>query len=197
MPAGTLLGSGLGFGSRTLPGIPNCLQVLLCDPESRGVAPSSSGSGFRPDADRVTVLRFEVDDQSPEEFAQGQDALRRTPGVLSVTAFPGLGKKGRPTFGVEVLAQPASALAAVDACFRETTTLGLRWQDCGRWVLRRRTEHVDTPAGRLEVKLAVRPDGVAVKAGADQVAAIPGHRARVDARRRAEQEALRQETHGD
>ena len=98
LPAGSwrVARSGIGFGTRRLPGLSNVLRVLAYEP---------AAAGGRAD-DRVAVLAFEVDDQSPEELALGLDALRAADGVLDVIQLAAFGKKGRLATQVQVLARP-------------------------------------------------------------------------------------------
>ena len=61
------------------------------------------------DSDRVALIAFEVDDQSPEDLAIALDHVRAQPAVLDVVQIPALGKKGRMTAHIQVLAQPEAA----------------------------------------------------------------------------------------
>jgi uncharacterized protein (DUF111 family) len=82
----------------------------------------------------------------------------------------------------------------IDACFAETTTLGLRWRIEARAVLSRASLTVASPAGEVAVKVATRPSGVrTAKAEIDHVAAGPGGQAaRARRRQDAEAQALRE-----
>ncbi|MBB4313155.1 LarC family nickel insertion protein [Roseospira marina] len=173
-PAGllTISGVGTGFGTRRLPGRSNVLRALVLEREA----------GDQTDApalptDRVAVLTFEVDDQSPEDLALGLDHLRRTTGVLDVLQAPAYLKKGRLATQVQVLCRPETYADVVSACLHETTTLGVRHQIMDRTILARRAR--GTSVG--PVKVAARPGGVSsVKLEADALAGISGasHRAR-------------------
>jgi uncharacterized protein (TIGR00299 family) protein len=181
LPAGRwrLAGTGHGFGTRRLPGISNVLRVVAYHGEAAG----------RSD-ERVAVIAFEVDDQSAEELAAGLDALRATAGVLDVVQLPAFGKKGRLATQIQVLARPERLDAAIDRCFAETTTIGLRWRIEARAVLAREVVSVAAPDGSVEVKVVARPDGArTAKAEIDQVAGA-GHAARATRRRAAEARAL-------
>ncbi|MEA3278304.1 MAG: LarC family nickel insertion protein [Pseudomonadota bacterium] len=184
---GVLRSSGMGFGTRKLPGIPNCVQILAIQDSPVGVADAAS---LKAEQDQVATLRFEVDDQTPEDFGLGLDHLRATEGVLSVTSFQGIGKGGRPTMSVEVLARPEYLSQARDACFRETTTIGLRWQQTARFILSRRERSLDVEGRTLGVKVVERPDGSTAKAESRDVASETGHRARERLRRIAEARTL-------
>jgi uncharacterized protein (DUF111 family) len=93
---------------------------------------------------------------------------------------------------VQVLAGPQAMDGVIDACFAETTTIGLRWYLAHRSVLRRAVEHVAGGDGEMPVKVASRPGGgQTAKAEMDRVMAAGGGRvARAERRAAAEAEAL-------
>lgn len=173
-----LVRSGVGFGSRKLPGIANSLRVLVFDSAADAAAP-----GHR----ELTVIAFEVDDQSAEDLAAGLDRLRQLPGVHDVLQMAAYGKKGRMATHVQILAQPEATGAVVEGCFRETTTIGLRTQPARGVVLPRRQADVAVDDRNLRVKLVERPGGISGKAECDDTLALEGHAARARLRRRAEQ----------
>lgn len=184
---GRLTASGLGFGSRKLPGLANVLRVLAFDMSDA------------PAAEQVALLAFEVDDQTPEDLALGLERLRVCDGVLDVVQSPVFGKKGRMAAQVQVLAQPQRLEAIIAACFAETTTLGVRHQLLARSVLARKQSTVAGAAeGAVRVKLARRPDGsLSAKAESDDVRSGGTRSGRETLRRESEAAALWQETkHG-
>ena len=67
-------------------------------------------------------------------------------------------KKGRPGTLVTVLAPPASRDALTDILFRDSTTIGVRYQEMERCCLDRAIETVETPYGPVRFKVA-RRDG--------------------------------------
>ena len=174
--------TGLGFGTRTLPGLSNCLRALVFEAQSFAPQPADAAAGHR----ELAVIGFEVDDQSAEDLAAGLDRLRATEGVHDVLQMPAFGKKGRMATHVQVLAHPAALAAVSDACFRETTTIGLRTHLVHGLALPRRIAEVEVDGRRLRVKLVERPGGATGKAEADDALAMPGQAARARLRRRAE-----------
>ena len=176
--AGRLARSGVGFGTRKLPGIANSLRVLVFDRAADTAAP-----GHR----ELTVITFEVDDQSAEDLAAGLDRLRQLAGVHDVLQMAAYGKKGRMAMHVQVLAQPEALGEVTEACFRETTTIGLRTQLVRGVVLPRRQADVAVGDHNLRVKLVERPGGISGKAECDDILPLEGHAARARLRRQAEQ----------
>lgn len=189
---GILGGTGVGFGTRVLDGVPNCVQVLCLDP-----SPARPLIQGQLETDQVAELCFEVDDQTPEDLGVALERLRATAGVLSLTSFVGTGKAGRPTWSLAILARPASLEQVADACFRETTTLGLRWRLTSRYLLPRRSRRLDLEGGVLNVKLADRPGGVTAKAEIRDLAGQGDHRQRQQRRALGERLALHQELDHD
>ncbi|MGF6229136.1 uncharacterized protein (TIGR00299 family) protein [Inquilinus ginsengisoli] len=173
-------GTGIGFGTRILPGLSNCVRVLRFDPVEQ--AP-----GFETDA--VLVVECEIDDQSGEELALALDRLRAHPAVLDVVQAPVFGKKGRMMAHLRLLARPEARDEILRLCFAETTTIGLRHSIQARAVLPRRVVEVEAGGRTVRVKAVDRPGGRTAKAEADDVADLDGHAAR-KARRRAAEKAV-------
>lgn len=173
----TLLGTGLGFGTRVLPGMSNCVRALVFD---------AAVSASHPRSDHVTAIEFEVDDQTPEDLAIGLDHLRAHEGVLDVLQTPGLGKKGRVVISVRVLCRTASEEEVAALCFRETTTLGVRFLDVRRHTLARTSSAVEIEGRRMDTKRAAREMGATAKVEADSLRQVRGHAERQRLRRAAE-----------
>ena len=159
--------SGNGFGTARFPGISNVLRVLVFEPAEANET----------DRDQIAECRFEVDDQTPEDLAAGLDILRAHDGVLDVSQGMVLGKKGRSAAQVQVLARLTQLEAIVAACFRETTTLGVRWSVMERAILGREMVETDVDGTTVRVKRATRPGGVTTaKPEMDDIAALGGVR---------------------
>ncbi len=171
-----LLRSGSGFGSRKLPGMSNVLRLMAFEESPRAT-----------ESDRIAELVFEIDDQTPEDLAIGLDKLRAHPSVVDVLQIPMFGKKGRVAMRTQVLADPNDIENVIDACFAETTTLGIRYQVLERRILRRTQTRVDAEGRSVRVKIAQRPGGPTVKAEADDLHKVIGdHSERERVRRLAE-----------
>jgi uncharacterized protein (TIGR00299 family) protein len=170
-----VLASGIGFGTRTLPGMSNVLRVVVSATATPGMPADQT---FR----ELAVIEFEVDDQTPEDLAVGLDHVRHVPGVRDVLQMPALGKKGRACLHIQVLAEPTAAEAAIAACFSETTTIGLRTRISPARALRREI----TDVAGLRVKRTARQSRITTKAEIDDLAGIEGHAERQRARARAE-----------
>jgi uncharacterized protein (TIGR00299 family) protein len=181
-----LLRTGIGFGTRTFPGISNVLRVLVFE-EAR----QHRGS------DEVVQVQFEVDDQTPEDLAIALDKLRSHPSVLDVLQTPAFGKKGRMTMHIQLLTEVADMEGVFDACFSETTTIGLRFQVMQRRKLARASTTVEAAGRQMRVKVAERPGRKTAKVEADDLLNVIGGRAeRERLQREAEQVVLRKDHKG-
>jgi uncharacterized protein (DUF111 family) len=65
-------------------------------------------------------------------------------------------KKGRPGTLVTIIGPPERRQALTDILFRESTTIGVRFQEMLRTRLDRSVESVDTPYGPVRFKIARR-----------------------------------------
>ena len=176
---GRLIGVGSGAGTCTLPGVPNIVRALVFE-----ATVAAGGEG-------VALAEFDVDDMTGEEIALAAERLRAEAGVIDVSVGSRVGKKGRPLADFRVLVEPHALDAIAQACFTETSTLGLRVREERRRVLPRADVAEVVAGGRLRVKVAERPGGErTAKAAHDDVADARGLAARRRVRIEGEQQAL-------
>jgi pyridinium-3,5-bisthiocarboxylic acid mononucleotide nickel chelatase len=141
--------TGHGFGHRTLRARPNLLRARILEPAPAAAAPGD-----------CLVLACEIDDASPEWLGALLDRLPAA-GALDAYWTPAQMKKGRPGTLLTVLCTEERRDAVLDLIFRETTTFGVREHAVRRTILDRRHIEVDTPYGRVRVKIGSR-GGVAI-----------------------------------
>ncbi len=137
---------GYGLGDRDLGNIPNVLRILLGN-----ARPSLS-------QDRVLVVETDIDDMNPEFFEPLMERLFAR-GALDVSLIPVQKKKNRPGVTVRTLCEEASRSDVVDTILRESTSIGVRYFPVHREKLERRIEWVDTPFGRVRVKVSQDGEG--------------------------------------
>jgi hypothetical protein len=140
-PSGSrILKVGQGFGHRALKGRPNLLRAMLME------------IGADSAQDACLVLECNLDDLTPELTGA---LLHRLLGVGALDVFltPVQMKKQRPGILLTVLCRPDQRPAMLDLIFRESTTFGIREHAVQRTVLERRHEYVETPFGRVRVKI--------------------------------------------
>jgi uncharacterized protein (TIGR00299 family) protein len=150
MPPMTVHRIGYGAGTRDREGAPNVLRVVIGERAEAG-AITGDPKG------RETVLRIEceVDDMNPQLFTPLGDRLAAA-GALDAYLTPVVMKKGRPGTLITVLAPPDRRAAICDLLFRETTTIGVRFDAVERDTLDRRWVEVPVSGGVVRVKVAGR-----------------------------------------
>jgi len=141
MPAMTITGAGYGAGDKDFKEHANVLRVLIG--ETSGAAESTS----------VAVLEANIDDSSPQVLGYAMERLLEA-GALDVTLEYVLMKKNRPGTLIRVIAKPEDRERLAEVMFAETTTLGLRIYSAERRVKARRIQEVDTPHGKVKIKIA-------------------------------------------
>ncbi len=132
---------GYGAGSRDFPDRANVLRVILG--EETGAL----------EATTIAVLEANIDDLSPQILAYAMERLLEK-GALDVTLQPIAMKKNRPGTLLRVLARPEDREALAQAIFAETSTLGLRLYTAERRVQARRWVEVETPHGKVRMKVS-------------------------------------------
>ncbi len=141
LPPLKIAGTGYGAGGREFPNRANVLRVILG--ESSGAAEATS----------IVMLEANIDDLSPQILAYAMDRLLAQ-GALDVTLQPIEMKKGRPGTLLRVLARPQDRETMAQTIFAETSTLGLRISTAERRVQSRRWVDVETPQGKVRVKVS-------------------------------------------
>jgi hypothetical protein len=143
---------GYGAGTRELP-IPNLLRLSIGEPIAKSETHPGKSSGYEQDV--VTLIEANVDDMNPQWYEHGVDRLFNA-GALDVFLTPIQMKRNRPGVKLSVLVEQADQSAVLDVLFAETTTIGVRTCRMERWKLSRQKVVVDTPYGRIGVKVARR-----------------------------------------
>jgi len=131
-----------GFGHRKLKGRPNLLRAILLEAEAEH--PS--------DTDECLVLECNLDDTVPELLGSLTQKLIEK-GTLDVFTTPVQMKKQRPGILLTVLCRPEDRESFLDLIFSETTTFGIREYITRRTILERRHVEVETPYGKVRVKI--------------------------------------------
>lgn len=157
MPAMRVASVGYGAGDRDLPETPNVVRVFVGEAEAAGSAEAAgdaTGSAMR-----VVVLACEIDDMNPQIFGAMMDRLYAA-GALEVFYQPVQMKKNRPGTLLTVVCAPEMREALADLVFRETTTIGIRYQEMPRMCLAREIVPVETPYGVVRFKVARKAGAV-------------------------------------
>lgn len=136
---------GIGSGEKDFPHA-NILRAMILKDVSQEIC-KETGSG-----DPVMVLETNVDDCSGEQLGYVQELLMEN-GALDAVYRSILMKKSRPAYQLQVICKPEDQEKLEAIIFRETTTIGIRSYPAGRTVLERRVETIDTPFGKMPVKI--------------------------------------------
>ncbi len=134
---------GYGAGDRDPAGYANVLRAMVGDATATG------------NVERVLVVECEIDDMNPQIFGSVMEDLLAA-GALDVYYTPIQMKKSRPATLLTVIGRPDDREALAAILFRETTTLGLRYQEMHREALERETISVATALGSVRMKVARR-----------------------------------------
>jgi pyridinium-3,5-bisthiocarboxylic acid mononucleotide nickel chelatase len=141
LPPMCLIASGYGAGDYDFPEHANVLRVLIG--ETSGAEESTT----------VTVLEANIDDSSPQVLGYAMERLLDN-GALDVTLTSVLMKKNRPGTLLRVIAHPEDRETLARVVFEETSTLGLRIYSAERRVKSRSVMNVETPHGKVRVKIS-------------------------------------------
>jgi uncharacterized protein (TIGR00299 family) protein len=143
LPPMRLQRSGYGAGSRKFSQTPNVLRVLVGEGDTTA------------QAHRVVVIEAEIDDMNPQIFGVLIDRLLAE-GALDVFYTSIQMKKNRPGTLLSIIAPPQERERLTSIVFRETTTIGVRYGEMDRECLDREMVNVETPLGRVGIKVARR-----------------------------------------
>ena len=141
-PAFRLERVGTGAGGRDLKEQPNVLRVLIGERDASALPRR-----------RVAVLETALDDENPQFVAALLPRLLQE-GALDAMVVPSVMKKGRPGMWLVVVAEPDRSEGLARVLLRETSALGVRVRVEQRYELERRAVEVETPFGRITLKVA-------------------------------------------
>ncbi|MDH7602372.1 MAG: nickel pincer cofactor biosynthesis protein LarC [Armatimonadota bacterium] len=161
MPAMRITSIGWGAGKMDLD-VPNVLRVLIGDEVSADLSDCDAecqtreqGESSHGELETVAILETNIDDLSPQVYELLMDRLFAE-GALDVYLTPIQMKKSRPAVLVSIICSPELVDRLSDILFAETSTLGIRVDYRKRICLAREHLTVDTPYGRIRIKVARR-----------------------------------------
>ncbi|NOZ23595.1 MAG: nickel pincer cofactor biosynthesis protein LarC [Planctomycetes bacterium] len=131
---------GLGAGSKDRPDLPNIIRVMIGETCAKA------------EGDRVVVLETNIDDMPAEVVGFVFDRLFDA-GALDVFMTPIQMKKNRPGVLLSVIVPGLLVETMEEIIFSETTTFGVRKYEIERRKLAREHRSVETPYGRIRVKI--------------------------------------------
>jgi hypothetical protein len=132
---------GCGAGSRNLPGLPNILRAFY-----------GNIGDFEP-RKKVFVVEATIDDSTPQLLAHFLElALKR--GALDAFLTPVVMKKNRLATKLTLLAEVDKIDDLIEAVFRETSSIGVRFFPVERRVLERESRKVHIRGEEIRIKVS-------------------------------------------
>jgi uncharacterized protein (TIGR00299 family) protein len=147
LPLLRMVATGVGAGTRDLPGRPNVVRVAL---GARTAQP-------RPQ-EELWILEANIDDLDPRVWPDVLVALLEA-GAADAWLAPVIMKKGRPAHTLSVLCTPVLRERLRAVVFSTTTTFGIRDHPVGRTALDRSWRTIEVGALPVRIKIAVDDDG--------------------------------------
>jgi uncharacterized protein (TIGR00299 family) protein len=135
-----------GIGHRDLE-IPNVLRVHLGEI-------AQSGNEWN---EAAILIECNIDDMNPEHYEFLMDKIFEN-GAQDVFLVPIIMKKSRPAVQLKVLCTSDTQKKIEDIILKETTSLGLRFYDVTKSILKRKIRTVDTRFGPIRIKEAFFTD---------------------------------------
>lgn len=129
---------GYGMGKKDFDQA-NCVRAFLGESEGK--------------QDTITRLECNLDDMTGEDLGFAMEQLFAAGARDVYTQSIGM-KKNRPGVLLSVLCLPQDADRLAAVMMKHTTTLGIRRQDLGRYILQRKEETVSTEYGPVRLKRA-------------------------------------------
>jgi pyridinium-3,5-bisthiocarboxylic acid mononucleotide nickel chelatase len=141
LPPMSISSIGYGAGDHDFKVQPNVLRAIIGE------------SASVPEATLVSVIEANIDDSSPQVLGYALERLMNA-GALDASLSPLQMKKNRPGSLLRVIARPEDQERLVQIVFAETSTLGLRVSPAERRVEERHIVEVETPLGKVRVKVS-------------------------------------------
>ncbi|MEW5919476.1 MAG: nickel pincer cofactor biosynthesis protein LarC [Bacillota bacterium] len=147
---------GYGAGQKDFPH-PNILRAWQGTLIDGAVAATGQAQAGERDGDLfaapLEIIEANIDDLNPEIYEYLLERLFAG-GALDVYFSPIQMKKNRPAVKVTILADPQKSHLLGQILLQETTTIGYRRQPAEKIMLRRGERYVDTPWGKVKIKVA-------------------------------------------
>ncbi len=134
--------TGYGIGHKDFD-IPNLLRVYLGEENIQDQSVSNTSH----------IIECNIDDMNPELYDYIFDALFKA-GANDVFITPIIMKKSRPAVTLSVLCNPSVEVEIEKILFEETSTLGIRKYPVEKTMLERKSDMLETPLGKVQIKSA-------------------------------------------
>ena len=159
MPVMTPTKVSYGFGTKQFER-PNCIRAFV--------------EIINESEDTIIEMSCNLDDMTPEEIGFAVEQLLLSP-ALDVFTTPIMMKKQRPSTMLTVLCKLDDINDIRDLMFKHTTSLGIRYHRCERYILDRSTGDIDWEGHTIAFKESSGYGVVRYKYEHDSLAAIAKH----------------------
>lgn len=139
---------GYGFGRKSFPW-PNCLRLCLGKPLN---ASMPAGEQTETETDWVTVIETNIDSMTGEALGGLLERLLAA-GALDASYTPLHMKKNRPAVMLTLICRVEDGDALARLLLSESNTLGVRMQQMQRRKAQRAQQSIETPFGKMQVKV--------------------------------------------
>jgi uncharacterized protein (TIGR00299 family) protein len=139
---------GYGFGRKSFPW-PNCLRLCLGSPSGASMEADAQAAM---DSDWVIVIESNIDTMTGEALGGLMERLLAA-GALDAAYTPLYMKKNRPAVLLTVICRVEDGDALAQLLLTESNTLGVRMQHMQRRKARRVQQAIETPFGKMQVKV--------------------------------------------
>jgi len=143
-----ILSSGYGAGTRQTPGNANVLRICLGE--------AIAETAVSPE-EQVAVIEATIDDMNPQVYGYFQEKALAS-GALDIYSTSIQMKKNRPAQKITCVCAVADVDRLAALIFRETTTIGIRYNIARRKTLRREYVQVQTSFGAVTMKVSILDD---------------------------------------
>ncbi len=143
-----ILKTGMGAGKRDY-GRTGVLRAMLIEPAEENAKMPEKASAKE---DTIWHLESNIDDCTGEALGYVMDRLMEA-GARDVYYAPVYMKKNRPAYELNVICMEEDRKKLEEIIFQNTTTIGIRRMKMERTVLNRSIQEIQTPLGKVGVKI--------------------------------------------
>ena len=143
---------GIGLGIKNI-SRPNFLRVLLLDSDDE-----NKENKNQPVPETIICQESWIDDSTPEDIAVLIERLRAA-GAIDVVSYSVDMKKNRKGICIKAIVSQEHKDSLMNVWLNFSTTIGIRENKIGRWILPRKTVTRKTKFGDVNVKQIIRPNG--------------------------------------
>jgi pyridinium-3,5-bisthiocarboxylic acid mononucleotide nickel chelatase len=139
---------GYGAGKKAFKKFPNLLRIVLGEASFENYLKKEN----------IFVIEASIDNMNPELYGSLMEKLFEN-NALDVCFIPVYMKKNRPGIIVKVLSKKNTKDSIIKTILYETTSIGVRYYEAKREILKREEAFIKTKFGRIKAKKITEIDG--------------------------------------